>query len=443
MGSPSVSSVISHSSAQTRKPISELKELPFDVIKVVLGNLSIQEQFCMRRLSKFWANRVVYYHGEIIKKKLLSVVYEGLSARIVSIDIFTLKFQDIFPSKGPSQIVKLLIESDLKEAVRLERYLGHVHPALKSLCQITQAYLKKSVQGLTLTNQSKAHILHYPCDNELLISIRESITLEGLSGLFDVLDLVEDKKQKNRILGMSAQLYLENDNLVDAISVAKKMEDDWTRDGLIAMLASGLNSKGREEEAEDLCVSLDAYDTLDYLTDSEDLASAEFFWGIRYKSQTEIFELLYPAIVANQEKLIRFLAFKNVDLNAFCENERNALSFAILNDAKGVAKVLLELGVDVEARNALGMTALHIACMHNKFEAVKILVEEGADINVAEEEGETPALYAVHVGNLEMLLYLVSNGGNIHAANARGMTPLDIARYHNHTRLEKFLLDKN
>lgn len=53
-------------------------------------------------------------------------------------------------------------------------------------------------------------------------------------------------------------------------------------------------------------------------------------------------------------------------------------------------KTVVEMGIDVDAKNEEGQTAMHMAAFTGNDRVVKYLVDKGADINVTDNYGETP-----------------------------------------------------
>ena len=53
------------------------------------------------------------------------------------------------------------------------------------------------------------------------------------------------------------------------------------------------------------------------------------------------------------------------------------------------AKILIDKGADVKAKNTDGNTALHTAAFFCKPEMVALLIENGADVNAKNSDGET------------------------------------------------------
>jgi ankyrin repeat protein len=68
--------------------------------------------------------------------------------------------------------------------------------------------------------------------------------------------------------------------------------------------------------------------------------------------------------------------------------------FNSATDRVAVAKLLIEKGANVNAKDSDGQTALHMAVLHNRPEMVELLLGNKADVNVADKSGKTPLNYA-------------------------------------------------
>jgi cytohesin len=72
------------------------------------------------------------------------------------------------------------------------------------------------------------------------------------------------------------------------------------------------------------------------------------------------------------------------------------VSNVTLEQATAAAKLALELGGDVNEKNAGGRTALHAAANNGLDEVVRLLAEHGADVNAIDADGYTPLWTAQH-----------------------------------------------
>jgi ankyrin repeat protein len=66
------------------------------------------------------------------------------------------------------------------------------------------------------------------------------------------------------------------------------------------------------------------------------------------------------------------------------------LHFSSIENHIELAKLLLERGADVKAKDNDGYTPLHLASISNYIELAKLLLDRGADVNAKDNEGRTP-----------------------------------------------------
>lgn len=69
-------------------------------------------------------------------------------------------------------------------------------------------------------------------------------------------------------------------------------------------------------------------------------------------------------------------------------------------------------------------TLLHAACYDGRADIAKVLIDLGADINLRESCGRTPLHHAANHGHLDVIELLVQSGANINAKDEQEMTPL-------------------
>ena len=87
----------------------------------------------------------------------------------------------------------------------------------------------------------------------------------------------------------------------------------------------------------------------------------------------------------------RYLA-EGADINeGFKQIQLSALSWATMTGKIEAAKLLLQLGADVNVRHEDGGTPLHIAAFLGRAEIAELLIKEGADVNAKNRDGDPPA----------------------------------------------------
>lgn len=100
----------------------------------------------------------------------------------------------------------------------------------------------------------------------------------------------------------------------------------------------------------------------------------------------------------------------------------------------GTARVLLNAGADVHAKDRYGETALHIVSCFGHYAMAEVLIAEGgADVNCKNPgTGQTPLHWSCVFGHQPMAQLLLSRGANINAETNSGETAVYVASWRGH-----------
>jgi len=127
---------------------------------------------------------------------------------------------------------------------------------------------------------------------------------------------------------------------------------------------------------------------------------------------------------------LRGLIGAGTNVNARFKFEQTALMYAC-EGSLTAAKVLVELGADVNAIGNFGSNALFTAIGNNQNKIVELLIQNGADIHSESTStlndgrfNSSPLVYAVGVSNLPAVKLLLDNGANPNTKDINGHTPL-------------------
>jgi len=101
---------------------------------------------------------------------------------------------------------------------------------------------------------------------------------------------------------------------------------------------------------------------------------------------------------------------------------------------------LLDAGVPVDSRDALGRTALLAATHADRFDAARLLIERGANVNAKDDLQDSPFLYAGAEGRLAILRLTLAAGAELTSTNRYGGTALIPAAHHGHVETVRELL---
>ena len=106
-----------------------------------------------------------------------------------------------------------------------------------------------------------------------------------------------------------------------------------------------------------------------------------------------------------------------------------------------IARLLVEKGADIEAKDNYRWTALQGAAEKGNEVVARLLVEKGADIENEGFRWTDGAAYGSRVGNEAVARLLVENGANIEATTSDGRTALQVAvEKGNETKCRKTIL---
>ena len=92
-----------------------------------------------------------------------------------------------------------------------------------------------------------------------------------------------------------------------------------------------------------------------------------------------------------------------------------------------IARELLALGAELNARNIDGNNALWLACYGGNLDLIDLLLAAGIDADNVNDNGATCLMYAASAGKAATVARLLAAGANIELATVDGFTAGDVA----------------
>ena len=127
------------------------------------------------------------------------------------------------------------------------------------------------------------------------------------------------------------------------------------------------------------------------------------------------------------------------------DDGNTALIVASENGHKGIVKLLLECGVNVDKKTPNGWTALMKTSKKgdsNHLEAIELLLRYGAQVDLQNNEGDSALIVATQNSQIEVVINLVrDHRANVHLKNNKGWTTLMKASLVGHVEVAELLLN--
>lgn len=143
---------------------------------------------------------------------------------------------------------------------------------------------------------------------------------------------------------------------------------------------------------------------------------------------------IHVAAAYNTIDVLRFLIKMGANADSKCDNGNSVIHFSILNPSTKNFEYLLDLGIDIHAKNHGGMTVAH--CLfgtQNTFHFLKLCYDAGIDLDESDDSGCKPIHYAAERGaSIKSFNFLISKNINLDNRDNLGNTALSYAcKYRN------------
>jgi len=142
--------------------------------------------------------------------------------------------------------------------------------------------------------------------------------------------------------------------------------------------------------------------------------------------------LCFPIHEGDEAEVRRILDASPECLNTPEPGGLTALMFCATYRRPELARVLLDRGANVDAKNRTGMTALHLAAWNHCAPVVRMLIDAGAAVDQVDDSGNTALHHAVHMHTRDLdgttIQVLIQAGADPRLKNRWGDSPIEVAR---------------
>lgn len=137
---------------------------------------------------------------------------------------------------------------------------------------------------------------------------------------------------------------------------------------------------------------------------------------------------LLQAAKEGKEAIVKRLVESGCNINVKGEDGKTPLIYAIDMGHENIVKYLLERHCDVNIQT-IGdrFSALLLACLKNYENIAKMLINVGANVNAVNMKGDSPLIFAVNNKNENLVRRLIRKGAKIDHRNSDKYSPIGVA----------------
>jgi ankyrin repeat protein len=184
--------------------------------------------------------------------------------------------------------------------------------------------------------------------------------------------------------------------------------------------------------------------------EARDAAGVSLLMNALYRGRRELAETIagkrheldiFEASSLGRLELLQGCLSDVAAINSFSKDGFTALHFACYFGQPEVARLLTEKGakIDAVANNATQVMPLHSAASSRNLAAARLLVEHGAPVNARQQGGWVPIHAAAQNGDQEMVDLLLAHGADVDITNNDGKTPAMVAKDKGHVKVASLL----
>ena len=184
--------------------------------------------------------------------------------------------------------------------------------------------------------------------------------------------------------------------------------------------------------------------------EAKDAAGVSLLMHALYRGRRELAETIagkkheldiFEASSLGRLERLRGCLSDGAAINSFSKDGFTALHFACYFGQPEVARLLIEKGakIDAVANNATQVMPLHSAASSRSLAAARLLVEHGAPVNARQQGGWVPIHAAAQNGDQKMVDLLLAHSADVDITNNDGKTPAMVAKDKGHAKVASLL----
>jgi len=144
---------------------------------------------------------------------------------------------------------------------------------------------------------------------------------------------------------------------------------------------------------------------------------------------------IFTAIQTNDVAGVKYLLGKKININARNAEGLTALMAAVQSKQERVVKLLVESEADLNLKDKQGNTALIMACTAKFDAAVDVLVHHFPNLNSRNNDGATALIAAVNAGDIDAVKTLLAYEADAKVKDKQNKAAIDYAKATHNTQI--------
>ncbi len=149
-----------------------------------------------------------------------------------------------------------------------------------------------------------------------------------------------------------------------------------------------------------------------------------------------------PLHIFTNNKIIKYIIDKCVDLEAPTADNWRPIHFICKNSTPEMIKYIIDKGVDLEAANVDNWKPIHIICRYSTPEMIKYIIDKGVNLEAITDNHLKPIHLICQYSTPEMIKYIIDKEVDRESTTVDNLKPIHLIQKYSIPKMIKYIIDK-